>query len=42
MASRLLFDENLSPRLTKVVADLFPESEHIRDPATAQLTLRRG
>ena len=31
MASRLLFDENLSPRLTKVVADLFPGSQHIRD-----------
>ena len=31
MASRLLFDENLSPRLATVCADLFPGSQHVRD-----------
>jgi predicted nuclease of predicted toxin-antitoxin system len=28
---RLLFDQNLSPRLVRWVADLFPESMHVRD-----------
>ena len=28
---RLLFDQNLSPRLVSAVADLFPESVHVRD-----------
>ncbi len=28
---RLLFDENLSPQLVRLVADLFPESLHVRD-----------
>jgi predicted nuclease of predicted toxin-antitoxin system len=28
---KLLFDENLSPKLTRLAADLFPESQHIRD-----------
>jgi predicted nuclease of predicted toxin-antitoxin system len=28
---KLLFDENLSPELVPLVADLFPESVHIRD-----------
>jgi len=28
---RLLFDQNLSPRLVSAVADLFPESGHVRD-----------
>lgn len=28
---RLLFDENLSPRLVSVTADAFPGSIHIRD-----------
>jgi predicted nuclease of predicted toxin-antitoxin system len=31
MAGRLLFDENLSPRLVSVTADAFPGSIHIRD-----------
>jgi predicted nuclease of predicted toxin-antitoxin system len=31
MAGRLLFDENLSPRLPGVVADGFPGSVHVRD-----------
>ncbi len=32
---KLLFDENLSPRLPRLLADLFPGSAHIRE---AQLT----
>lgn len=28
---KLLFDENLSPRLVVLLADLFPGSEHVRD-----------
>ncbi|MBL8875100.1 MAG: DUF5615 family PIN-like protein [Phycisphaerae bacterium] len=28
---RLLFDENLSPRLAVLLADLFPESKHVRE-----------
>lgn len=28
---RLLFDQNLSPRLVSAVADLFPESVYVRD-----------
>ena len=28
---KLLFDENLSPRLAALVADLFPQSQHVRD-----------
>ena len=28
---RLLFDENLSPELVRLLADLFPESVHVRD-----------
>ena len=28
---RLLFDQNLSPRLTLALQDLFPESLHVRD-----------
>ena len=28
---RLLFDENLSPRLVRDVADMFPNSAHVRD-----------
>jgi predicted nuclease of predicted toxin-antitoxin system len=27
----LLFDQNLSPRLVAAVADVFPESAHVRD-----------
>ncbi len=26
---KLLFDQNLSPRLVKLLADLFPESNHV-------------
>jgi predicted nuclease of predicted toxin-antitoxin system len=26
---RLLFDQNLSPELVRLLADLFPESEHV-------------
>jgi predicted nuclease of predicted toxin-antitoxin system len=28
---KLLFDENLSPRLSWLLADLFPNSVHVRD-----------
>lgn len=28
---KLLFDENLSHRLVRLLADLFPESVHVRD-----------
>jgi len=28
---RLLFDENLSPKLPNLLSDLFPESLHVRD-----------
>lgn len=28
---KLLFDENFSPRLVPLLADLFPGSEHVRD-----------
>jgi predicted nuclease of predicted toxin-antitoxin system len=28
---RLLFDQNLSPRLVQAIADLFPGSAHVRD-----------
>ena len=32
---KLLFDENLSPRLPRLLADLFPGSQHVRE---AELT----
>lgn len=28
---KLLFDENLSPQLVRVLSDLFPDSIHVRD-----------
>lgn len=28
---KLLFDENLSPKLPRLLADLFPDSVHVRD-----------
>ena len=28
---KLLFDQNLSPRLSRSLADLFPKSAHVRD-----------
>jgi len=28
---KLLFDENLSPRLSEVLSDLFPDSTHVRN-----------
>jgi predicted nuclease of predicted toxin-antitoxin system len=30
---KLLFDQNLSPRLPRLLADLYPESVHIREVA---------
>jgi predicted nuclease of predicted toxin-antitoxin system len=30
---KLLFDENLSPKLVRLLHDLFPDSLHIRDVA---------
>ena len=32
---KLLFDQNLAPRLVGQVADLFPGSEHVRDVGLA-------
>ena len=31
MLVRLLFDENLSPALVRELADVFPESTHVRE-----------
>ena len=28
---RLLYDQNLSPRLVRALSDLFPDSKHVRD-----------
>jgi predicted nuclease of predicted toxin-antitoxin system len=28
---KLLFDENLAPSLVGILADIYPESEHVRD-----------
>jgi len=28
---KLLFDENLSPQLVRLLRDLFPDSVHVRD-----------
>lgn len=28
---KLLFDQNLSPRLPRVLADIYPESVHVRE-----------
>lgn len=28
---KLLFDENLTPRLARTLADIFPDSAHVRD-----------
>jgi hypothetical protein len=28
---KLLFDENLSPQLVRLLSDLFPDSVHVRD-----------
>ncbi len=39
---KLLFDENLSPKLSQRLADLFPDSVHVRDvgmKATADPTV---
>jgi predicted nuclease of predicted toxin-antitoxin system len=33
---KLLFDENLSPRLVRRIADLFPESLHVRSEGLKQ------
>lgn len=33
---KLLFDQNLSPRLVTEVADLFPESAHVQDLGLAR------
>ena len=35
---KLLFDENLSPRLATRLADLFPASTHVRDIGLASAT----
>ena len=33
---RLLFDQNLSPRLVQLLADLYPNSSHVPDVALGQ------
>ncbi len=33
---RLLWDQNLSPRLVNSLADLFPDSVHVRDLGMAR------
>ncbi len=35
---KLLFDENLSPRLVAGLSDVFPESTHVRDVGLARAT----
>jgi predicted nuclease of predicted toxin-antitoxin system len=32
---RLLFDQNLAPRLARSLADLYPDSAHVRDVGLA-------
>jgi len=32
---KLLLDQNLSPRLTSLIADIYPESTHVRDVGLA-------
>jgi predicted nuclease of predicted toxin-antitoxin system len=33
---KLLFDENLSPKLTKLQSDVYPDSTHVRDVGLAR------
>lgn len=33
---RLLFDENLSPKLVSLLADVYPDSSHVRDVGLAR------
>ena len=33
---KLLFDQNLAPRLVRDLADIFPDSEHVRDLGMAR------
>ena len=35
---KLLFDENLAPRLVEALADLFPDSEHVHSAGLAHAT----
>lgn len=35
---KLLFDQNLSPRLVALLADLFPESSHVREAGLPRAT----
>lgn len=35
---KLLFDQNLSPRLPKILEDIFPNSIHVRDIGFVQAT----
>lgn len=35
---KLLFDENLSPRLVAGLSDVFPESVHVRDAGLSRAT----
>jgi predicted nuclease of predicted toxin-antitoxin system len=33
---KLLFDENLSPKLTRLLSDLYPSATHVRDVGLAR------
>ncbi len=35
---KLLFDQNLSPRLPRLLADLYPESVHVREVGLREAT----
>jgi predicted nuclease of predicted toxin-antitoxin system len=35
---KLLFDENTSPQLVQLLADIFPESLHVRDAGLQSAT----
>ncbi|MEX2531607.1 MAG: DUF5615 family PIN-like protein [Gemmatimonadota bacterium] len=37
---KLLFDQNLAPRLVRSLADIFPESAHVRDLGMARASDR--
>jgi len=35
---KLLFDQNLSPRLSRLLADIYPDSVHVRDVGLREAT----
>jgi predicted nuclease of predicted toxin-antitoxin system len=42
MRARLLFDQNLAPRLARDLADLFPDSAHVTGTSTRPATKKSG